>query len=107
MLDIQEWEKNYVHAIKILSTTLDLISEKNTSPLQGCLLHSIPLPTHFDEHNALIEQVLSIFMTVAKEDGYFFNSKNKDSSLEKLRWAIHFENERLQSVDYLIYILIN
>jgi hypothetical protein len=97
-----QWKPHYIHAISLLSASLDLLNKNRSLPLNIISFNDKPLPTHFVHHNELIEQALSDFMLITNEEGYYFKSKYAESSLEVLRYAIHRENENehLASIDY-------
>ena len=91
--NINLWKETYSNTVNLLTASLNLINTNNDNLSQVDVITLTPLPIHFSQHENLIEQVLSIFMMITNEDGYFFKSNVPNSSLEKLRYAIHRENE--------------
>lgn len=95
--NVELWQKAYSGAIHLVFSSLALLNKDNEH-----IHSSAPIPTHFNQHNKLIEQLLTMFMKATNQEGYFFKSDTPDSSLETLRAAIHRDNENhyLVSIEY-------
>ena len=98
-----QWQLRYAHSIDLLSASLNFLNKTfNNLPLKSISFNEKNVPTHFNDHNALIDKIISALNTITGHDGGLALSVDSDSSLGKLRYALHRENENyyLASIGY-------
>ena len=88
----KNWNARYAMAIKELSSLLSFLEESYGFPVSS----GTPIyPTHFDGHNAVIGNAVSVLSKITSDDDEFFTSEHNGSSLEILRRALFRANENI------------
>lgn len=98
-----QWQLRYAHSIDLLSASLNFLNETfSHSPCESIQFDKKNVPAYFEEHNALIELVVRTLNKITDNEDGGALSVDSDSSLQKLRYAIHRENENyhLASIGY-------
>lgn len=89
-----QWQLRYAHSIDLLSASLNFLNKTfGNLPLKSISFNEKNVPTHFNDHNALIDKVMLALNIITDHDGGIALSVDSNSSLELLRYALHRENE--------------